>query len=91
MCRVFLAKARFVGRIDACMVNTASNERYGGEGLRERFTEQGLMPPLPHPLSQAWLSLSLPVENHKKSKIVAFSLLTVKRKRNIAISKFFKS
>ena len=35
------------------MVNTASNERYEGEELRERFTEQRLMPPLPYPLSQA--------------------------------------
>lgn len=49
------------------------------------------MPPLSHPRPQAWFSFSLPVENHKKSKIVTFSLLTVKRKGNIAISKFFKS
>ena len=72
MCKVFLAKARFVRRILACMVNFASNERYGGEGLRERLMEQGLKLPLSHPRPQVRLSFpppppSLPVENHLKN------------------------
>ena len=33
--------------------NTASNERYGGEGLRERFMEQGKKLPLSLPRPQA--------------------------------------
>ena len=95
MCRVFLAKARFVRRIHACMVNTASNELYGGEGLREIFTEQGLMPPLSHPRPQAWLSFSLPVDNHKKIEDSRVFFTDGKEdfiyKGNTAISKFFKS
>ena len=37
MCRVFMAKARFVRRIHACMVTTASNERYGGRGIKRKI------------------------------------------------------
>ena len=83
MCKVFLAKARFVRRILACMVNFASNERYGGEGLRERLMEQGLKLPLSHPRPQVRLSFPPPLppcgEPFKKYKTVAFSLLTVNK------------
>ena len=42
------------------MVNFASNERYGGEGLRERLMEQGLKLPLSHPRPQVRLSFPPP-------------------------------
>ena len=64
------------------MVNFASNERYGGEGLRERLMEQGLKLPLSHPRAQVRLSFPplLPCgEPLKKYKTVAFSLLTVNK------------